>query len=295
MPAVIGRPQRRREDDRFLVGRGAYLDDLAFDRLAHAVVLRSPHAHAQIGSVEVEAARAAPGVLAVLTAAEASADGLLPLLPNVVANTETGEPFAFAPQPLLAQEKVRYVGEPVALIVAETRATALDAAELVAVAYAPLPAVVTAEAAQAPDAPQIATEVPGNVCFDWRAGDAPAVTAAFARATHIVTLRLDNHRVVANPMEPRGVIGAYDPEASRYTVHVSSQSIHTNRDNTARVLGVPREAVRFVAPDVGGGFGAKNFTYRGIRAHGVGRTPRGPAGQVDRDPRRGVSRRPSGA
>src|SRR5207237_7446595 len=148
-----------------------------------------------------------------------------------------------------------------ALIVAETRAEALDAAEQVAVDYTPSPAVTTAPAARAAGAPEISEQVPGNVCFDWRTGDTAAVDAAFAAAAHRVELDLDNHRIVTNPMEPRGVIGFWDAERGRYTAYVSSQSVHATRDNTARALGVPSAAVRFVAPDVGGGFGAKNFIY----------------------------------
>ncbi|HEY3848903.1 MAG TPA: xanthine dehydrogenase family protein molybdopterin-binding subunit, partial [Acetobacteraceae bacterium] len=204
------------------------------------------------------AAVAAPGVLAVLTAAEVAADGLNPMRPTVEANVQTGEPFRFAPQPLLAADLVRYVGEPVALVIADTRAHALDAAELIAVDYAPLPAITTAAAARAPGAPELAPEVPGNVCFDWQVGDA---STAFAAAAHIVTIRLHNHRIVTNPMEPRGAVGRFDPADGRYTLHVSSQSLHGNRDAAARWLGVPPSAVRFIAPDVGGGFGAKNFTY----------------------------------
>ncbi|MBV9687104.1 MAG: xanthine dehydrogenase family protein molybdopterin-binding subunit, partial [Alphaproteobacteria bacterium] len=252
---------KRREDLRFVTGHGRYLDDLPFERLAHAAVLRSPHAHARIMSVDTAKASAAPGVLTVLTAADVRADGLRPLRPSAGANVQTGEPFAFAPQPLLAEDKVCYVGEPVALIVAQTRAQALDGAEQVAVDYAPLTAVTTAAAALAPGAPAISAEVPGNLCFDWHTGDGVAVYAAFAAAAQIVELQIDNHRVVTNPMETRGVIGSYDPEARRYTVHVSSQSIHATRDNTARALGVAPTAVRLVAPDVGGGFGAKNFIY----------------------------------
>ena len=257
----IGAAPKRREDLRFLTGRGRYLDDLAFDDLTHAVVLRSPYAHARIEAIGTAAATAMPGVLAVLTAADALADGLKPLLPYVEANTQTGEPFAFAPQPLLAADKVRYVGEPMALIVAETREQALDAAEHVAVEYAPLPAVTTAAAARAPDAPLLSPEVPGNLCFEWHAGDRTTAAAAFAAAAHIVELRLDNHRVVTNPMEPRGVVGLYDPATGRYTAHVSAQSIHATREHAARALGVEPAQVRFVAPDVGGGFGAKNFIY----------------------------------
>ncbi|MCB4823949.1 xanthine dehydrogenase family protein molybdopterin-binding subunit [Roseicella aerolata] len=259
--SVIGDAPRRSEDLRFVTGQGAYLDDLPMGRLAHAVLLRSPHAHAGIDRIETAAALAAPGVLAVLTAADARADGLQPLRPTVEVNAHTGEPFAFLPQPLLAEGKVRHVGEPVALVVAETRTQALDAAELIEVTYTVLPAVTTAEAARAPGAPQIAEGVPGNTCLDWHWGDQAAVEAAFAGAAHRVSARLHNHRVVTSPMEPRGVIGAWDAAAGRYTVTLSSQNIHANRDQAARALGVPPAAMRFLAPDVGGGFGAKNFAY----------------------------------
>jgi len=259
--AVIGDTPRRREDQRFLTGHGAYLDDLAVPGVTQAVILRSPHAHAVIRRIDTTEAAAMPGVLAILTHADAAADGLNPMRPSVEANVQTGEPFAFLPQPLLAHGKVRHVGEPVAVIVAETRAQALDAAEAVIVDYDSLPAVTTAEAAKAEGAPLIAEEVPGNVCLDWRWGDHDAVDAAFAQAAHRVKIRLHNHRLVTSPMEPRGVLGTWDPVAERYTAHVSSQSLHANRDNTAKALGVPPTAVRFVAPDVGGGFGAKNFLY----------------------------------
>jgi carbon-monoxide dehydrogenase large subunit len=258
-PSVIGDAPRRREDARFVIGQGAYLDDLHFDDLAHGVFLRSPHAHATIAGIDTTAARAAPGVLAVLTASDVAADGLRPIRPVTEANVQTGEPFAFFPQPLLADGKVRHAGEPVALIIAATRAQAMDAAELVAVDYTPLPAITTSAAALASDAPLIAEEVPGNICLDWRTGDAAAVEAAFAAAAHVVRLTLDNHRIVTHPMEPRAVVGAY--ANGRYTLHVSSQNIHGNRDLTARALDVSPDAVRFIAPDVGGGFGAKNFQY----------------------------------
>ena len=259
--SVIGDAPKRREDFRFVTGRGRYLDDLTFDGLVHAAVLRSPHAHARILSIDTVRAGAAPGVLAVLTAPDARADGLQPLRPSAEANVQTGEPFAFTPQPLLAEDKVRYVGEPVALIVAQTRAQALDGAEQVVVDYGPLTAVVTTAAARAPGAPVISSEVPDNLCFDWRTGDVAAIDAAFTAAAHVVELLIDNHRIVTNPMEPRGVLGSYDPETRLYTAHVSSQSIHATRDNTARALGVQSTAVRLVAPDVGVGFGAKNFIY----------------------------------
>ncbi len=259
--STIGDSPKRREDQRFVTGSGAYLDDLKFEGLCHAVFVRSPHAHARIRSVDITAARKAPGVLAVLTASDAGADGLKPLRPYTEANVQTGEPFTFALQPLLAADKVRFMGETVALVVAETVAQALDAAELVEVDYEALPAVTTAAAAIAPGAPLISQEVPGNLCIDWRTGDAAGADAAFAKAAHIITLDLDNHRVTTNPMEPRGSVGQFDPASGRYTLHVSSQNIHGNRGHAARALGVEPAAVRFIAPDVGGGFGAKNFIY----------------------------------
>jgi carbon-monoxide dehydrogenase large subunit len=257
----IGDAPKRREDLRFITGHGRYLDDIAFDGLTHAILLRSPHAHARIGGIDTEAARVAPGVLAVLIAADAAADGLAALRPGAETNTVTGEAFAFEPQPLLAADKVRHVGEAVALIIAETRDQALDAAELVEIDYATLPAVTTAVASRAAGAPLISDKAPGNLCLDWRHGDRKAADAAFTKAAHVVRLRLDNHRVVTNPMEPRGIVGTYDAAADRYTAYVSAQSIHATRDFAARALGVPAAQVRFVAPDVGGGFGAKNFVY----------------------------------
>jgi carbon-monoxide dehydrogenase large subunit len=259
--SVIGDAPKRREDLRFITGNGRYLDDFTFAGLAHAVVVRSPHAHARIERILTDKARAASGVLAVLTADDVRAEGLKPLLPSAEVNAQTGERFAFAPQPLLAEGKVRYGGEPVALVVAETLAQALDAAEQLVVDYTPLPTVTTVAAARAPGAPEISPEVPGNVSFDWHTGDAVAVEAAFANAAHTVELQLDNHRIVTSPIEPRGVVGLWDADRGRYTAYASSQSIHATRDNTARALGVVPAAVRFVAPDVGGGFGAKNFIY----------------------------------
>src|SRR5579872_6641542 len=161
----IGDAPKRREDLRFVTGHGRYLDDIAFDRLAHALVLRSPHAHARLARIDTTAALAVPGVL---TAADAAADGLSALRPGAETNTVTGEPFLFEPQPLLAAEKVRHVGEAVALIIAETREQTLDAAELVAVDYDPLPAVTTTAAARVAGAPLVTDKAPGNLCLDWR-------------------------------------------------------------------------------------------------------------------------------
>jgi carbon-monoxide dehydrogenase large subunit len=259
--SVIGDSPRRREDQRFITGAGSYVDDLPFERLARAVFLRSPHAHANIRSIDTSAARKAPGVLAVLTAADAKADGLKSLRPYAEANAQTGERFIFDEQPLLAASKVRFPGETVAMVVAETLDQALDAAELVEVDYEALPAVTTALEAMAAGAPQLSPDVPGNLCMDWKAGDASGADAAFGRANHVVSLELDNHRVTTNPIEPRGSVGQYDPASGRYTLHISSQNIHGNRNHAARALGVEPKDLRFIAPDVGGGFGAKNFIY----------------------------------
>ena len=243
----LGFSPRRKEDSRFLTGGGTYLDDMAFPGVAHAVFVRSTHAHAGIAGIDTAAARAAPGVVAVLTADDVTADGLNDLPPTVEANVQTGERFQFTALPLLARDEVRYVGQTIALVVAETKHQAMDAAELVLVAYEARPAVMD---------PEQAAATPSLLCMDWRLGDADE---AFATAAHVVSLRLLNHRIVTNPMEPRGVVGVY--ESDIYTAHVSSQSLHGNRDAIARVLNVPPEKLRFIAPDVGGGFGAKNFPY----------------------------------
>ncbi len=283
--STIGDAPKRREDARFLIGRGAYLDDLVFDRLTHAALLRSPHAHARIARLDVTAARAAPGVLAVLTGEDADADGLRPMLPVAQANTQTGEPFAFAPQPLLAQGTVRHVGEPVVLIVAETHAQALDAAERIAIEYDPLQAVVTAAAATAPGAPLLSPLVPGNLCMDWHAGDAAATEAAFAAAAHAVTRRLDNHRIVTNPMEPRGGIGSYDAAGDRYTLHVSSQNIHANRDLAARALGRAARPRAVHRPGCRRRLRRQELRLCRARAGPVGGKAGRSAGEMDRQPR----------
>jgi carbon-monoxide dehydrogenase large subunit len=257
----IGDAPKRREDAKFLTGQGAYLDDLGFDGLCHAVFLRSPYAHARIDAVDTSAARTAARVIAVLTIEDVKADGLSPLIPNAVVNPKTGTPFRFLPQPLLADGVVRHVGEPVAMVIAETVDHGLGAVELIEVAYTPLAVVTTPDAARAPGAPVLYAEAPGNVCFDEHFGDREAVEEAMRAAAHVVELSVENPRIVINPMEPRGVIGAWDAETGRYKLHVSSQNIHLMREVTAKSLGVEESAVRFVAPDVGGAFGVKNFAY----------------------------------
>ncbi|HBK04730.1 MAG TPA: carbon monoxide dehydrogenase [Acetobacteraceae bacterium] len=256
--AVIGDTPRRREDTRFVTGHGQYLDDLRFDGVAHAVFLRSPHAHARIAAIDTAEALNTQGVIAILTAKEAAADGLRPLRPTVEANVQTDEPFRFLPQPVLAEGTVRYAGEPIALIVAETRNQALDAAERIVIDFDTLPAITRAEDATKPGAPILTEAVPDNLCLDWQWGQTAEVSDILKTAAHVVTIALNNHRIVTNPMEPRGAVGVYD---GRYTLHLSSQNLHGNRDIAAGVLGVDPPAVRFIAPDVGGGFGAKNFAY----------------------------------
>lgn len=257
----IGDAPKRREDQRFVTGAGAYLDDMVFDGLSYAAFVRSPHAHARISEIDTAAAQAMPGVLAKLTAEDVAADGLKPLVPFVTTNTVTDEPLAWDAQPLLAGHTVRFVGEPIAMVIAETKTQALDAAEAVAASYEVLPSVADGPAALGPDAVEISTDIPGNLCMDWHHGDQGALAAAEAAGATTVSIGLMNHRIVTNPMEPRGGVGVFDASTSRYTLHVSSQNIHINRDHIAAALGVSREDVRWLAPDVGGGFGAKNFAY----------------------------------
>lgn len=257
----IGDAPVRREDERFIQGAGRYLDDLVFDDLCHAAFVRSPYAHAEIERIDVAAVLAMPGVLTVLTGNDATADGLKPLTPFVAANTVTGEPFAHDNQPLLATGKIRFPGETVVIVVAETKAAALDAAEAVSVDYRELPAVTRGLAALEVGAPKVSPDVPGNLCFDWRTGDADRAAAAMTSAAHVAEIDILNHRLVTHPIEPRGGVGVFEAETGRYVLHVSSQNIHGNRDFIAVALGVSRDDVRWIAPDVGGGFGAKNFAY----------------------------------
>lgn len=250
---LIGQSVRRVEDARFVTGRGCYTDDIQLEGMAFGVSVRSPYPHAEIRTIDTTAARAADGVLAVYTAADIADYGMLPAiqLPGSVAT----------PRPVLASGRVRYVGEPVAFVVAQTRAQAIAAAELVDVDYLPLAAVGSMEAALADGAAQIWPEAPGNIVFDWHLGDKAAVEAAFAKAYHIARVRVTQPRVAPTSMEVRAAIGAYDP-AEGFTLHAGSQGSAALRNNVATVvLKVPVEQVRIVTPDVGGGFGMKWFVY----------------------------------
>ncbi|HYZ40981.1 MAG TPA: xanthine dehydrogenase family protein molybdopterin-binding subunit, partial [Stellaceae bacterium] len=265
----IGQPVRRKEDFRLLTGRGRFGDDLAPPRLAHAVIVRSPHAHARIVSITKEAALAGPGVLAVLTGADYIADELGPIphnaglmaQPDVAVRLRDTEPVTTLDYPMPA-DKMRFVGEPAAMVVAETIAAAKDAAELVDITYEPLPAVARAADALKPGAPLLWENAPGNLCVDIELGDEAATAAAFASAAHIVRLDTWVQRVTGVPMEPRTNIAEYDPTTRHYTLHTGSgRGVAKVRVDLAQVLGVPAEQVRCVCEDMGGNFGTRNFFY----------------------------------
>ena len=257
----IGESPQRFEDTRFLTGEGRYIDDLPFENLAHLHILRSPHAHAVLRNVAVDSAEERPGVLAVLTGSDQKIAGIRPMEPYIRENIRNGEAFAYSAHPPLACDRVRYVGQPVAIVIARSQAQARDAAELIGVEYDPLPAVTTAKAALAKGATAVSDSVPGNVILRWDVGNAEAVDRAFENAPHVTKLDLCNHRVVTNSMEPRGGVGFHNRDADSYTLHVSSQSLHVARDCIADTLGVRAERLRVIAPDVGGGFGVKNNAF----------------------------------
>jgi len=258
----IGEPVKREEDLRLLRGRGRYADDVSAHRQAHAHVLRSPHAHAEIRSVDVTAARAAPGVLAVLTGKELAERGLGTLKPGFVGKRADGSPGYASLQPLLAQGRVRFVGEAVAFIVAETINQAKDAAELITIEYAPLPAVITVDDALAPGAPSVWDDNPGNEGFTETRGNAAAVDAAFAKAAHVVSHRVCVNRVTANAMETRGCTGEYDAGEDAYTLRASVQSVHGTRAAIAgQIFGMKQTRLRVICDQMGGGFGIKGGCY----------------------------------
>jgi len=258
----IGQPVTRKEDPRFLTGRGRYVADIDLVRQAHAVFVFSPHGHALIRGIDKAAAERMPGVFAVLTGEDWAADGLGTLDPEVMAE-DMGGPAGFrTKRPPLAQGRVRYVGERVAVVIAATEAEARDAAELVSVDYEALPAVVRAEDAVRPGAPLVHDGAANNISFTMRMGNADAVDPAFARAHHVTRLSLYNNRLTAVTMEPRGCIGDYDPGTRRWTLFSSTQNVHGTRQILAhQILHVPESRIRVVARDVGGGFGMKGNVY----------------------------------
>jgi aerobic carbon-monoxide dehydrogenase large subunit len=260
--ATIGTPVRRREDYRFLTGQGTYTDDINRPGQLYACILRSPHAHARITVIDTAAAQAAPGVVAVYTGKDMAADGVGGLPCGWQVHSKDGSPMAEPPHPVLAVDRVRYVGDQVAVVIAETLARARDAAELVSVDYAEEPAAIDPAAALQSGAPQVNAEATGNLCYDWQLGDLAAVEAAFAKATRIVKLDLTNNRLVPNAMEPRAAIGEFNRATGEYTLYTTSQNPHVIRLLMgAFVLNIPEARLRVVAPDVGGGFGSKIYHY----------------------------------
>jgi carbon-monoxide dehydrogenase large subunit len=255
---------RRKEDQRFVTGAGRYLDDIKLPGEAYAYVLRSPHAHARVTAIDVTAAKAAPGVIAVLTGADAEADGVAPVPCLAPIPVKAGAPAqSFPRRTVLATDRVRHVGDGVALVVAETLAAAKDAAERIVVAYESLPAVTDLQAAASPGALQIWPEAPGNVNFIWEDGDRAKTDAAFAKAARIVEIDVVNSRVVPNSMEPRGAIAVHDASAESYTLYASSQGAHLLKEILCGAI-LPKAdpaKIRVVTPDVGGGFGMKIFLY----------------------------------
>jgi carbon-monoxide dehydrogenase large subunit len=258
---AIGQPVPRSEDPVLICGTGRFTDDVNFPSQTYAVMVRSSYAHGVIRDIDTAAARGLPGVLGVYTAADLEAGGIGPLPPRQVMNNRDGTPMLSPVRYALAHDKVRYVGEAIAAVVAETLAAARDAAEAVMVDIEPLPAVTTPRAAAAPGAPMLYDEVPGNVGLDFHFGDSEAMAAAFARAAHVTRLELRNNRIVVSAMEPRAAVAQYDPNRQHWTLHVPGQGVFGFRNYIAGVLGIGRDRLRVLTDRVGGSFGMKQPTY----------------------------------
>ena len=254
---AIGQPVPRAEDPVLVRGEGHYADDFSRPGQAYAVMVRSPYAHGVLRGIDTGAARAMPGVLAVYTAADLAAGGIGPLPARQVMNNRDGTPMLQPVRHALASDKVRHVGEAVACVVADSVAAAKDAAEAVALDIDPLPAVTEPALADAPDAPLVHDDVPGNVGLDFHFGDSERVAAAFAAAAHVTRLRLRNNRIVVNPIEPRAALAEYDAGRQHWTLYVGCQGVFGFRNYIAQVLGVGRDRVRVVTDRVGGSFGMK--------------------------------------
>jgi carbon-monoxide dehydrogenase large subunit len=258
----IGAAVRRKEDLRFLSGRGHYTDDINRPGQLYAHILRSDRPHARIRGIDTSAAASAPGVVAVFTGADMQAENIGGLPCGWQIHNKDGTPMAEPPHPVLAVGKVRHVGDPVAVVIAESRKAAKDAAEQVMVDYEDLPAAATMREALTPGAPAVHDDVPSNICYDWHIGDKAVVDQAFAKAAHRVKLDLINNRLIPNAMEPRAAIGEFDPASGDYTLYTTSQNPHVIRLLMgAFVLHIPENRLRVVAPDVGGGFGSKIYHY----------------------------------
>ncbi|MGH7055927.1 MAG: xanthine dehydrogenase family protein molybdopterin-binding subunit [Stellaceae bacterium] len=261
---ALGQSVPRFEDPRLLRGGGHYVDDMVLPRMVFGHVLRSGHAHARIRAIDTTAARAAPGVIAVLTGADWEASGWRDL-PTAAGNRQRDGAPAYRPRyPALVRDRVRWVGDYVAFVVAETRHQAMDAAELIAVDYEPLPAIVSTADAAKPGVPPVWDECPDNVSFVYREGDEAATEAAFAGAAHIVTRQFVINRVTAATMEPRGAIGDYNATENHYTVYTTLQRTHSYRAELSQILKVPESRVRVIAGDIGGSFGMKSAIYNEV-------------------------------
>jgi aerobic carbon-monoxide dehydrogenase large subunit len=258
----VGQAVTRTEDQRFLTGAGAFTDDLHVEGEVHGVVLRSPHAHARIRGIDTGGAKAAPGVLAVLTGADAAAAGLGPLPCKVHPDFRDGSKMVRTARPVLAAERVRHVGDPVAFVVATTQEQARDAAEMIEVDYEVLPSATDLRSVLEPGAARVWDEVEGNLALDWDSGDGAAVDRALARAAHVTTIEIVNNRVAPSAMEPRAAIGSFDAQSGRYTLMTGGQGPHSMKEILAKdVLKVDEKQVRVIQKDVGGGFGMKIFVY----------------------------------
>src|SRR5690242_4331766 len=258
----IGASVRRKEDYRFLTGRGMYTDDINRPGQLAAYILRSPHPHAELGRVDTSKAAKAKGVVAIFTGADMAKDNIGGLPCGWAIKFKDGSPMKEPPHPPLAQGRVRYVGDQVAVVLAETREAARDAAELIEVEYKPLPAIATIEDAIKSGAPQLWDVAPGNTCYDWELGDKGATDAAFKKAHKVAKIEVVNNRLIPNAMEPRAAIGDFDPASGDYTLYTTSQNPHVIRLLMgAFVLHIPESKLRVFAPDVGGGFGSKIYHY----------------------------------
>ena len=258
----IGAPVRRKEDKRFITGKGRYLDDINRTGQSYAYFLRSPHAHAKINGIDTSAAKASSGVVAIFTGADLAADQIGPLICGWAITQKNGEPHTAPAHPALAVDRVRYVGDHVAIVIADSLDEAKDAAEKIEVDYEELPPVVDIASALADGAPQVHDDAPGNLCYDWELGDKAAVDAAFSGAHHVTKLDIVNNRLIPNAMEPRAAIGDYDSGTDELTLYTTSQNPHVARLVLAAFNGIaPENKLRVIAPDVGGGFGSKIFIY----------------------------------
>src|SRR6202034_769263 len=265
----IGQPVRRREDLRLVRGGGRYTADENLPRQLYAFMLRSPHAHARIRAIDTAAAKATPGVLAVLTGADFLADGLKPIphkpwSPHPAETTlsnKSGEPPFEAPHYPLPADKARFVGEAVAMVVADTVNAAKNGAEAIAIDYDVLPAVVETAAAARQDAPIVHDGIRSNVCFDSELGDAAATGAAFARAAHVTRFETWVQRITGVPMEPRAALADYDKASGRFTVYAGNGGAVRLKNDLAKMLDVPPERVRVLMQDVGGNFGTRGMIY----------------------------------